>query len=115
MKAYICVKFAKDVPDYEGLGLKNALNSAGFDEVKGLRKGLFLTIVLKDNNNFLRAGRYVHRMCRELLARAACEQYCFVLKRDNEETWGPSWWYYSDGNGWQRSDRRYNALLNLID
>jgi phosphoribosylformylglycinamidine synthase len=76
-KVYVTLK--PTVNDPEGLTIRGALHSLGFDEVTSVRAGRYFDITLDVDNAELAAER-VSEMCRKLLANGVIEDFRFDLE-----------------------------------
>ncbi len=79
-EAEIQITLKKVVSDPQGLTIKHALGSMGYQKIiKDLRVGKLISVKLeiKDKN---KAGKMVHQMCKKLLANPIIEDYQFRLK-----------------------------------
>ena len=75
-KAYVSLK--PTVNDPEGLTIRGALGTLGYDSVESVRAGKYFQIEL-DSATELEAADRVEGMCRQLLANPVIEQYEFDL------------------------------------
>ena len=66
------------VNDPQGLTVKQALGSLGFDDVEDVRVGKYIEVRLGAESEEA-AAKSVERMCRELLANHVIEDYKFSL------------------------------------
>ena len=77
-KGEIYVTLRDVVNDPEGITIKGALRSLGFDSVSDVRSGKYLEVTLQASGEDA-AGERVEKMCRELLANPVIEQFRFDL------------------------------------
>jgi len=79
MEAEIYITLKKTVADPQGLTIKHALNSLGYQDVEEVRMGKLITVKLnlKDKT---RAEQRVDQMCKKLLANPIIEDYEFKIK-----------------------------------
>lgn len=78
-RAEIYVTLRDVVNDPEGITIKGALHSLGFNFVSDLRSGKYLEVTLEASGADA-AGEQVEKMCRELLANPVIEQFRFDLR-----------------------------------
>ena len=80
-KAEISITLKRTVADPQGLTIKHALESLGYEDLADVRIGKLIVIRLnfKDKE---RAKRQVDEMCRKLLANPIIEDYHFVIKEE---------------------------------
>jgi phosphoribosylformylglycinamidine synthase len=82
MKARIVVRLKAGVLDPQGSTIQKALDGLGFPEVRDVRMGKVLEIVL-DETDRSRAQARLDEMCRRLLANPVIEEYvCEVDEGD---------------------------------
>lgn len=74
MKANVYVTLKKGVLDPQGKAVKNALETMGYKEVKDLRIGKFMEIVINDTSK-KKAEERLKDMCERLLANTVIEDY----------------------------------------
>ncbi|MBI3752745.1 MAG: phosphoribosylformylglycinamidine synthase subunit PurS [Deltaproteobacteria bacterium] len=74
MKAKVYITLKKGVLDPQGKAVANALESMGYNEVKGLRIGKFIEIEL-DSASKKDAEKRLKEMCEKLLANTVVEDY----------------------------------------
>jgi len=79
MEAEIYITLKRTVADPQGLTIKHALNSLGYQDVEEVRMGKLITVKLnlKDKT---RAEQRVDQMCKKLLANPIIEDYEFKIK-----------------------------------
>jgi len=79
VKIYISLK--EGVADPQGITIKNALNSLGYQGVGKVRMGKYLQLKLnvKDEKE---ARREIEDMCRELLVNPVIENYDYEIKEE---------------------------------
>jgi len=66
------------VNDPEGLVIKDALRTIGFNEVTSARSGKYLTLEL-EADDAAEAGSRLRQMCDKLLANPVIEEYRFTV------------------------------------
>ncbi len=79
IEAEIHITLKKVISDPQGLTIKHALESMGYQKtIKDLRIGKLISVKLevKDKN---KAEKIVHQMCKKLLANPIIEDYQFRL------------------------------------
>jgi phosphoribosylformylglycinamidine synthase len=76
------------VNDPQGLTVKKALGSLGFDEVEDVRVGKYIEVRLEADSEEA-AGERVEQMCRRLLANHVIEDYRFTLDKHGENQGSP--------------------------
>jgi phosphoribosylformylglycinamidine synthase len=76
MKATVYVTLKNGIADPQGLAVRNALDSMGFDGVKRVRIGKIVEIELEDG---CLDGAKVEEMCRYLLANTVMEDFTFEM------------------------------------
>ncbi|HNS66281.1 MAG TPA: phosphoribosylformylglycinamidine synthase subunit PurS [Mesotoga infera] len=76
MKATVYVTLKNGIADPQGLAVRNALDSMGFDGVKRVRIGKIIEIELEDG---CPDGSKVEEMCRSLLANTVMEDFTFEM------------------------------------
>ena len=79
MEAEIYITLKKTVADPQGLTIRHALNSLGYQDVQEVRMGKLITVKLnlKDRTG---AEQKVDQMCKKLLANPIIEDYEFKIK-----------------------------------
>tara|TARA_B100000927_G_C16109769_1_gene326711 strand:- start:153 stop:395 length:243 start_codon:yes stop_codon:yes gene_type:complete len=78
MKAKIQVMLKKGVLDPQGKAIQQALNGLGFSDVRELRLGKVIELVI-DENNAEKAHAKISAMCERLLANTVIENYHIEL------------------------------------
>ena len=76
-KVYITLK--PTVNDPQGLTIKGALHTLGFDSVQGVRAGKYIEIKIEEKD-LEKARSHVHDMCKKLLANPVIENFRFELE-----------------------------------
>ena len=76
--ARVYVTLKPTVNDPQGLTVRGALHSLGFDGVDGVRVGKYLEVRL-DADDETAARAQIEEMCRRLLANPVIEEYRFDL------------------------------------
>ena len=77
--ARVYVTLKPTVNDPQGLTIRGALHSLGFEDVESVRAGKYLEVrVATDNRK--KAEQQVTEMCRKLLANPVIEEYRFELE-----------------------------------
>ncbi|CAJ1004217.1 MULTISPECIES: phosphoribosylformylglycinamidine synthase subunit PurS [Bacillales] len=77
-KAVVYVTLRQSVLDPQGHAVKGALHTLGFDEVKDVRIGKYMELVL-DTADRAQAEERVRAMCEKLLANTVIEDYRFDI------------------------------------
>ncbi|MEW6034482.1 MAG: phosphoribosylformylglycinamidine synthase subunit PurS [Chloroflexota bacterium] len=77
--ARIYVTLKPTVNDPQGLTIKGALHTLGFDAVKDVRAGKYIEVKVSGNHRET-AEQQVNEMCRQLLANPVIENYRFELQ-----------------------------------
>ena len=78
-KAEIYITLKKTVADPQGLTIKHALDSLGYEEVVEVRMGKLVTIKLNLDNK-KEAQEKIAQMCQKLLANPIIEEYHFKIE-----------------------------------
>jgi phosphoribosylformylglycinamidine synthase PurS subunit len=78
MKAQIKVTLKQGVLDPQGKAIETALGALGFKGIEEVRQGKFIEVELNETDE-ARAREQIDRMCRDLLANMAIENYSFEL------------------------------------
>lgn len=76
-KVYVTLK--PTVNDPQGLTIKGALHTLGFNSVQSVRAGKYIEIKI-DGNDMAVAREQVEKMCRQLLANPVIENFRFELE-----------------------------------
>lgn len=79
LEAEIYITLKKTVVDPQGLVVKHALDSLGYDEVGEVRMGKLIKISL-DSQDKEKAALKVDEMCKNLLANPVIEDYTVCIK-----------------------------------
>jgi len=79
MKARVYVSFKPTVLDPQGVAVRSALHSLGFDQVSDVRQGKFFEILLAGGLSAEEARRQVEAMAQDALANPVIEDYRFEL------------------------------------
>ena len=82
--AHIYVTLHPTVNDPQGLAIKGALHSLGFDAVESVRAGKYLQIKLSTNVR-QEAEERTEEMCKQLLANPVIERFQFDLKEVTDD------------------------------
>ena len=77
VEIYITLK--KTVSDPQGLTIKHALDSLGYQDLEEVRVGKLVTIKLRSKNKE-EAKQKVNEMCQKLLANPIIEDYSLKIK-----------------------------------
>ncbi|MDD5455093.1 MAG: phosphoribosylformylglycinamidine synthase subunit PurS [Candidatus Ratteibacteria bacterium] len=77
VEIYITLK--KTVSDPQGLTIKHALESLGYQNLQEVRVGKLVTITLNSEDK-KKAKQKINEMCRKLLANLIIEDYSFRIK-----------------------------------
>ncbi|MDP2905061.1 MAG: phosphoribosylformylglycinamidine synthase subunit PurS [Candidatus Omnitrophota bacterium] len=81
LKAEICITLKKTVADPQGLTIKQALESMGYQGLEKVRIGKFIIIELSGRNK-VSAQKEAEEMCAKLLANPIIEDYRIEIKED---------------------------------
>ncbi len=81
IKAKVYITLKRTVADPQGLTIKHALESLGYQKIKDMRMGKLISIEL-DIDNKKDAERLLNEMCRKLLANPIIEDYSFKITGD---------------------------------
>lgn len=79
LKAEIYITLKKTVSDPQGLTIRHALESLGYNKLEEVRMGKLIIITLKEEDKE-KASLEVKEMCRRLLANPVIEEYGFQIK-----------------------------------
>ena len=79
MRARIVIRLRPGVLDPQGTTIRKALESLGFPEVRELRVGKVLELIL-DETDRARARARLDEMCRKLLANPVIEDYSIEVE-----------------------------------
>jgi phosphoribosylformylglycinamidine synthase len=79
MKARVYVSFKPTVLDPQGVAVRSALHSLGFDHVDDVRQGKFFEILLAGGLSAEEARRQIEAMAQDVLANPVIEDYRFEL------------------------------------
>jgi phosphoribosylformylglycinamidine synthase len=77
-EAEVRVMLRAEVNDPQGLSIRGALHTLGFEQVESVRAGKLLRLRLRANEQ-ADAEAAVEQMCAQLLANPVIEQYEFAL------------------------------------
>ncbi len=79
LQVKICISLKEGVADPQGITIKNALNSLGYQGVGKVRMGKYLQLKLnvKDEKE---ARREVEDMCKKLLVNPVIENYTYEIQ-----------------------------------
>ncbi len=77
--ARVYVTLKPTVNDPQGLTIRGALHSLGFEEVESVRAGKYLEVSLATKDR-AEAEKQITEMCRKLLANPVIEDYRFELE-----------------------------------
>jgi phosphoribosylformylglycinamidine synthase len=78
--ANIYVSLKPTVSDPQGATVSGALSQLGFDSVKDVRVGKYITMHI-DESSKKKAESVVFNMCEQLLANTVIEEYRFELQK----------------------------------
>jgi len=78
-RAKIYIKLKETVSDPQGLTIKHALESLGYNSAKEVRVGKLIILKI-DSDNAEEAKQKVDEMCQKLLANPVIEEYSFELE-----------------------------------
>jgi len=76
-KVYVTLK--PTVNDPQGLTIKGALQTLGFNNVQGVRAGKYIEVKVDSSDKAVVQGQ-VEKMCRQLLANPVIENFRFELE-----------------------------------
>ena len=79
MKAKVYVTLKKSVLDPQGVTVKHALSSLGYDDVQDVRVGKYLEVRLREKNE-AQAKAKLDQMCHKLFANPVIEEYRYDLQ-----------------------------------
>ena len=79
MEVEIYITLKKTVADPQGLTIKHALNSLGYQDVEEVRMGKLVKVKLNSKDK-AGAEEKVDQMCKKLLANPIIEDYEFKIK-----------------------------------
>jgi len=79
LEAEVYITLKKTLTDPQGLTIKHALESLGYEEVKDARIGKLITLKLNTENKEV-AKRKLDEMCKKLLANPIIEDYRVDIK-----------------------------------
>ena len=80
-KVYVYISPKQDIFDPQGEAILSALNSLGFSEVKNVRVGKFIKLVV-DVEESEHIDARVKKMCEKLLANPVIEDFAFHVEGD---------------------------------
>ena len=75
MKAKVYIRLKDEILDPEGLTIKKALNSIGFNSIESVKSGKVIDIDLSDNLSTEEAKEVIENSCKQLLANPNTEIY----------------------------------------
>ena len=81
IRAEIYITLKKTVLDPQGLTIKHALQSMGYQGLKEVRIGKLLTLKLNHQNS-KKTKQQIEEMCKKLLANPIIEDYRFKIKEE---------------------------------
>ena len=79
LKVEIYITLKKTVSDPQGLTIKHALESLGYQNLEDIRAGKLIILKLNSRDK-KKAKQIVNEMCRKLLANPIIEDYSFEIK-----------------------------------
>ena len=79
LEAEIYIRLKKTVSDPQGLTVKHALQSLGYQNLDEVRVGKFITVKLNSGDKE-EAKQKTDEMCRKLLANPIIEDYSFKIE-----------------------------------
>ena len=79
LEAEIYIRLKKTVSDPQGLTVKHALQSLGYQNLEEVRVGKFITVKLNSKDK-KEAKHKIDEMCRKLLANPIIEDYSFKIE-----------------------------------
>ena len=81
LKADITVHLKKTVVDPQGLAIKHALESLGYESLEEVRFGKSITILF-DSDDIEDTNKKTDQICKKLLANTVIEDYKFNIKKE---------------------------------
>ncbi|MBH8608131.1 phosphoribosylformylglycinamidine synthase subunit PurS [Thermoactinomyces sp. CICC 10521] len=78
-KATIFVTLKESVLDPQGVAVKGSLHSLGYAEVKDVRIGKRIEVLIESDNR-RKAEQQVHEICEKVLSNPVIEQFRFELE-----------------------------------
>ena len=79
MKVKVFVTLKKGVLDPQGKAIKGSLDKLGYKEVKDVRLGKYLELVIEEESSE-RAKERIEEMCKKLLANTVIEDFQYEVK-----------------------------------
>jgi phosphoribosylformylglycinamidine synthase len=79
LKAEINITLKRTVADPQGLAIKHALESLGYEDLADVRMGKLVSIKLNFKDKKI-ATQKIDQMCKKLLANPIIEDYHFTIK-----------------------------------
>jgi phosphoribosylformylglycinamidine synthase len=79
LEVEIYIRLKKTVSDPQGLTVKHALQSLGYQNLEEVRVGKFITIKLNSKDK-KEAKQRIDEMCQKLLANPIIEDYSFKIE-----------------------------------
>ena len=79
LEVEIYIRLKKTVSDPQGLTVKHALQSLGYQDLEEVRVGKFITVKLNSRDK-KEAKQRTDEMCRKLLANPIIEDYSFKIE-----------------------------------
>ena len=79
LEVEIYIRLKKTVSDPQGLTVKHALQSLGYQNLEEVRVGKFITVKLNSKDK-KEAKQRADEMCRKLLANPIIEDYSFKIE-----------------------------------
>ena len=79
MRAKVYIRLKDEILDPEGITIKKALNSIGFEAIKSVKSGKVIDIDLNDNLSRDQAKKIVEKSCKQLLANPNTEKYSIEI------------------------------------
>jgi len=80
LEVEIYIKLKKTVSDPQGLTVKHALQSLGYQNLEDVRVGKLITIKINSGDKE-KIKQKVDQMCRKLLANPIIENYSFEIEK----------------------------------
>ncbi len=79
MKAKVYITLKSGVLDPQGKAVQHSLESLGYSEVRGVRIGKYIEVILEETDR-ARASERIKTMCEKLLANTVIESYRYELE-----------------------------------
>lgn len=79
-KVRVYINLKKEISDPQGITIKHALHSLGYNEVDSVRTGKIINLIIKEGKEEEVRERIAH-MCKKLLSNPIIETYEFVIEK----------------------------------